>query len=188
MKRIILFSFLIIFFSRTTCSQEHQDAPIQEELTEEGQRLIDTIFENARASVENREDLMTEEWLTKQKEIVDLRNLISDARIFSFDAQTENIISRCLASYIIQKTNEEIPHIFDIDGISAKRVKDFYAFSHTMCKLSGGIHCSRMIRTIESDNFDKMLLLKAQKTARNYMRKERTQQLKDALLFGGTQR
>jgi len=186
MKHISLFLFILIFFSSNTLAdQQAQDHDEQvEEKTREGQRLIDTIFEKARASVEARQDLMDAQWLSKQKEIKELRNVLSDSQIAAFDANAKNGVPDKLSLYVKQKINEEIPRIFAINGISTEQVEDFYEFSHTLCKLSSGSHCGRMIRSIESDNFDKMLMLQLQKAARKQLRKETAQQLRDAIIFG----
>lgn len=186
MKHIPLFFFILIFFSSNTLAdQQAQDHDERvQEMVQEGYQLIDNLFKHARASVEARKDLMDAQWLSKQTEIKDLRNLLSNARITSFDENSKNPIPDMLSQYVQQKVNQEIPHIFDIDGVSIKRVEDFYQFAHTLCKLSGGSHCGRMIRAIESDNFENMLKLKLQKAVRKQLRKEIAQQLRDSIIFG----
>jgi hypothetical protein len=57
-----------------------------------------------------------------------------------------------------------------------------------MCKLAGGSSCGRIMRVIESDHFDKMLLLKGHKIAREQLRKEEAAQLRDALMLGKRKR
>jgi len=185
MKYISIF-ILIFPFSHTFADQlpKGHDERVQE-MAKEGYNLIDSLFDNACNSVAAKEELMSKEWLSKQKELKALLNLYSDSTIiFTFDEHRENPIPKMLATYVEDKINEKIPSIFDIDGIPVKRVEDFYEFSHTMCKLNGTIHCGRLMRKLESDNFDKILQLKAQKIARKQWRKENAQRLRDALLFG----
>jgi hypothetical protein len=187
MKHALLFSLFLIFsFSNAFPDQLPKDHNERvQEMAKEGYNLIDTIFDNASASLAKKEELMDEQWLSKQKEIRAIQNLLSDSTIiFTFDENRENPIPKMLATYVQDKINEKIPSIFEIDRISIKRVEDFYEFSHTMCKLNGTIHCNRLMRKLESDHFDKILQLKAQKIARKQWRKENAQQLRDALLFG----
>lgn len=182
-------SFFFIFFFSFNNAFAHQlpkdhDERVQE-MAKEGYNLIDALFDKAYVSIAAKEELMDEEWLSKQKELISLRNLYSDSTIiFTFDEHRENPIPTMLATYVEDKINEKIPSIFNIDGISVRRVEDFYEFSHTMCKLNGTIHCNRLMRKLESDHFDKILQLKAQKIARKQWRKENAQKLRDALLFG----
>ena len=153
-------------------------------VAQEGYALIDALFDKACASLVAKEDVMSAPWLSKQNEIKEIQNLLSDATILAFDHQEKNGIPEMLSMYVQQKISEKIPTIFEIDNISVKRVQDFYEFSHTMCKLSGGSSCGRIMRAIESDHFEKMLLLKAQKIAREQLRKEEAAQLRDALMLG----
>jgi hypothetical protein len=187
MKHVSPFFFILIFLS-TSADQlpKERDEQISE-LQKQGYNLIDTIFANAHIAVEGRKDLMNAQWLSEQKEIKDLRNLLSDATIiFEFDGKDKNPIPEMLSQYVLNKTNEEIPHVFETEGISVKRVKDFYEFSHTICTLSGGLHCGRMVRKMESDHFDRMLRLRLQKIAREQWRKESAEQLRTQLIFGGS--
>ncbi len=181
-------SILIFFFSFSNVFADQLPKDYNErvqEMAKEGYNLIDAIFDNACTSVAAKEDLMSEQWLSKQKELKKLQNLYSDSTIiFTFDERSGNPIPKILATYVEYKINEKIPSIFDVDSISVKQVEDFYEFSHTMCKLNGNIHCGRFMRKLESDQFDKILQLKAQKIARKQLRKENAQQLRDALLFG----
>jgi hypothetical protein len=182
------FLFIFFLFSNTISADQlpkTHDERIQE-MAKEGYNLIDTIFDNAHASLVKKEELMDEQWLSKQKEIKAIQNLLSDSTIiFTFDENSENPIPKVLSTYVEHTINEKIPFIFEIDRISVKQVEDFYAFSHTMCKLNGNFHCGRFIRKVESDHFEKILKLKAQKIAREQLRKEVAQELRDALLFGG---
>lgn len=189
MKHALSFLFIFfIFFSRITFAHRlpktHEERV--QEMAKEGYNLIDTIFDKACGCIAKKEKLMDEQWLSGQKEINALQNLLSDSTIvFAFDENGANPIPKMLAAYVEYKVNEKIPSIFEIDGISVKSVEDFYEFSQTLCKLNGKFHCRRIIRSIESEHFDKMLKLKAQKIARKQLRKEIAQELRDALLFGG---
>lgn len=157
-----------------------------QEMAKQGYNLLDIIFDTAQESIIAKQELMGHEWLSKQKELKELQNILSDSTIFfAFDENKENPIPKMLATYVEYKINEKIPSIFTIDGISVKQVEDFYEFSHTLCKLNGNFHCGRMMRKIESDHFEKVLKLKAQRIARKQLRKEIAQELRDALLFGG---
>jgi len=188
MKHAPLSIFIFFFlFNNAFADQlpKDHDERVQE-MAKEGYNLIDALFDNACKSVAAKEELMDEEWLSKQKELISLQNLHSDSTIvFTFDEHRENPIPTMLATYVENKINEKTPSIFDIDGISVRRVEDFYEFSHTMCKLGGNIHCGRLMRKLKSDHFDKILQLKAQKISREQWRKENAQKLRDALLFGG---
>lgn len=186
MKYVSPFLFILIFLSTFPNQLPKEREEQIEEMSKEGYNLIDAIFTQAKIAVEAHESLMDADWWSKQKEFKELQNLQSDATIlFTFDAHTKNPIPEKLAAYVEHKINEEVPHIFAIDKISVERIEDFYQFSQTMCKLSGGKRCGRMMRSIESEHFEKMLRLKLQKMAREQDKKERAQQLRDVLLFGG---
>ncbi len=176
----------ILCFSGILSACESSPSPEEQikALAQEGYVLIDILFDNACTSIAAKEDVMTSQWLSKQNEIKEIQHLLSDATLLAFDHNEKNSIPEMLSTYVQDKISEKIPTIFDIDNISVKRVQDFYEFSHTMCKLSGGSSCGRIMRTIESDHFDKILLLKAQKIAREQLRKEEAAQLRDALMLG----
>jgi hypothetical protein len=190
MKPILL--SLVIFLcvpQLMLCMSEepHKEAPEDrtEKIAQEGYKLIDILFDKAQASVVAREEIMTSEWISKQEEIRQLQNLHSDAYIeITCDHGEQNTVPKKLATYVEHKIKEEIPLIFAIDGITINRVKDFYQFAHTMCALSGGSRCGRMVRSIESDNFDKLLKLKLEKIARKQLKKEESEYLRQALLIG----
>jgi hypothetical protein len=186
MKHVSPLLFILIF-SPTFPNQLPKEREEQvSELQKEGYNLIDAIFMQAKASVEARTELMDNEWWSKQAEVKELRNLLSDAMIiFTFDKNADNPIPQKLAAYVESKIKEDVPHIYAIDGISINCIKDYSQFCHTMCKLSGGHHCGRMMSNVESDHFDKMLKLKLQKMARKQARKEDAERLRDVLLFGG---
>jgi len=186
MKHVSPFLFILIFLPIFANQLPKERDEQIEEMAKEGYNLIDAIFTNAHLAVEAHEDIMDADWWSKQKEFKELQNLQSDATIlFTFDVQGENPIPKKLSAYVEHKISEEVPLIFTIDKISAECIDDFYQFSHTMCKLSGGKHCGRMMRNIESEHFEKMLRLKLQKMAREQDKKEKAQQLRDVLLFGG---
>jgi hypothetical protein len=176
----------LFFLSCVISACESPQSPEEQikALAQKGYVLIDALFDNACTSIVAKEDLMSAQWLGKQNEIKEIQNLLSDAILLAFDYQEKNPIPELLSTHVQQKISEKIPTIFEIDKISVKRVQDFYEFSHTMCKLSGGSSCGRIMRAIESDHFDKILLLKAQKIAREQLRKEEAAQLRDALMLG----
>jgi hypothetical protein len=179
---ILMLVFLPIFADQLPKERDEQI----EEMAKEGYNLIDAIFTQAHLAIQAREDFMDENWWSKQKELKKLQNLLSDATIiFTFDAQSENPIPQKLATYVEHKINEEVPFIFAIDKISVEQVKDFYEFSHIMCKLSGGKRCAKMMHNIQDDHFDKMLKLKLQKMVLKQAKKEQARELRDALVFGG---
>src|SRR5438477_7472524 len=159
MKYSSLSIFIFFFpFSNVFADQlpKTHDERVQE-MAKEGYNLIDTIFDNAHTSLVKKEELMDEQWLSKQKEIKAIQNLLSDSTIiFTFDENSQNPIPKMLATYVQDKINEKISPIFEIDHISVQQVEDFYAFSHTICKLNGNFHCGRFIRKVESDHFEKM--------------------------------
>lgn len=187
MKRVLL-KLVFVCVSRVMFADQLPKEREEQvsELQKEGYNLIDAIFAHAKASVEAHEDLMDGQWWNKHKEVTELQNILSDATIiFTFDEHADNPIPKKLATYVEHKINEEVPHIFAINEISVKRVENFYQFSHTMCKLTGGLHCGKMMRAVESEHFDEMLKLKLQKMAREQLRKEHAEQLREVLLFGG---
>lgn len=187
MKHVSPFLFILIFSSASADQLPKEREEQISEMQKQGYNLIDTIFANAHSVVKAHKYLMDAQWFGEQKEIKDLQNLLSNSTIIlEFDGKDKNPIPEMLSQYVLEKTNEEIPHIFEIEKISVDCVRDFYEFSHTMCKLSGGLHCGRMVRKIESEQFDYVLKLRAQKIVREQWRKEDAERLRTVLLFGSS--
>jgi len=184
MKHIPTFLFIFLVTS-ISAGEPNTHAEQVQHIEQQGKQLINTLFDNAKSSVAAKELLMDEQWLSKQPHIKELQNLLSDSHIASFDENTKNPVPMILSTYVIDKVNKEIPHIYAIDGVSIKRIKDFYEFAHVMCKLSGGSGCARTIRNIEHNHFEDTLRLHLHKKVRKQERKEKIQQLQDVLLFGG---
>src|SRR4029078_2326308 len=130
----ILFIILSCLFSCLSASEPIKSpAESVQALAQKGYSLIDALFDNACTSLAAKEYLMSAPWLSKQNEIKEIQNLLSDATILAFDHNEKNSIPEMLSTYVQHKISEKIPTIFDIDNISVKRVQDFYEFSHTMC-------------------------------------------------------
>lgn len=192
MKKILSFLLLSLIPNTVSSAEAPQnfDEPTEgqriEEMAQEGRAIIDALFDEARASVIAKEDIMTPEWMSKRRELLQkLQNLHSDATIrFDFDGKSGNPIPRLLSEHVNQKMEQEIPVVFDVEEVSVKRVDDFCEFCHTLCKLNGGDHCGKKIRIIKRDNLHCILKLKAQKTARKELKKEEAEQLRNALLYG----
>jgi hypothetical protein len=186
MKRPIFITLIFLSFTISASEQAEASTESIKDMTHRGYAAIDKLFQQAHAAVSAKKDLMDTQWLTEQMdEIKEIQNILSDATILvEFDQNNANPIPELLSVHVQQKIYEVTPTIFEIENISVKRVQDFYEFSHTMCKLSGGSSCSRIMRTVESAHFDEMLRLKAQKIAREQLRKEEAAQLRDALLLG----
>lgn len=157
-----------------------------EEMVQEGREIIDALFDQARASVMAKENIMTSEWMSKRKDLFKrLQNLHSDATIlFTFDEKGDNPFPVLLSQHVNNKVEQELPAIFYVEEVSVKRINDFSEFCHTMCKFNGGSRCGKKIRRIKGDHLDRILLLKAQKNARKKLRKEEAEQLRNTLLFG----
>lgn len=180
--------FIFLFLSTiigTNELSETYDEQVQE-MAKEGYNLIDSFFQQAHTSIVDKQDIMTLEWFTINNENKEkLENILSDAYlIFKCDQNRENPIPKLLSAYVETKLYEEIPKVFDIYGVSTKRVDDFYQFSCVLCELSQGINCDTMKRKAKREHFARMLQLKMQKKARKQLRKEQAYGLRQLLMMG----
>jgi hypothetical protein len=184
MKYIPLFCFALMNISLSADQLPKGRDERLKEMAKEGYNIIDRLFEHAHASIEKKENLMCEQWLSEEKEIKDLRNLLSDSYIEAFDETAKNPIPELLSDYVESKINEEASKIFYIDNISKEEIKDFYRFSYTICKLSGGQHCSIKIRLIKKNNSEKKVRWELEKVVKKQITKEEALRLQDVLIFG----
>ena len=184
MKYVSLFCLVSIhLFLSADQLPKGRDERIKE-MTKEGCNIIDTIFEHAHSSIAKKEVLMSEQWLSNEKEIKKLRDLMSDSQIVAFDENAENPIPDMLSQYVNFKINEKFSALFTIDGLSIEEIRDFYRFSYTICELSGGKDCKRKIRLMKEYNAEKILRLKLEKVVAKQIRKEDALRLQDVLIFG----
>jgi len=186
MKRILLV-LVFVYTSQTllTCQLPKERDEQAEEMTKEGCNLIDSIFEQALISIAGKEEVMSADWFNKRDEINKMQNIITDSIvIFSFDQNRENPVPGLLQEYLEIKIHEDAAKVFDMHGVSVKNIKSFYELSHTLCELSGGTDCEKMMRHIKSENLHLLLKLKIQKESRKHLRKEDAHELRQRLLLG----
>ena len=156
-----------------------------EEMAKEGCNLIDILFDQALTGIAAKQDIMDPAWINKCEEIKKIQNLMADSTlIFCFDQNIANPIPELLQEYLQSKIQSEAAKIFSIDKISTKNVRNFYELSHTICELSQGRDCDRMMQQIKSENFHCLLKLEMQKIARKRLRKEEARQLRQRLMLG----
>jgi hypothetical protein len=145
--------------------------------------IIDKIFVQAQISLEDKQDIITLEWL-KCEEIKELQNHMSDALILYFDNNSKNIIPERLELYLQTKIRQEAEKLFENNKVTADGMKQFFYISKIMCGLSRGSGCHDMIRTIKKENDIPLLKLKIQEKIYRYEKKEDMRQLCKNIIGG----
>ena len=195
MQRIVLISALFSSFLHAAepCKNDER---IQE-FAKEGCDLIDALFAHARDTVTSKEDdpaatreeIMTAVWMKKHAEILQLRNLPSDAYFeLGCDTRNKNLLIDILSEHVYKKMEQETAAIFEDENISREQARDFFEFAHTVCKLTGARGCGRKMRGIESEQFDKELRFALEDMLKRQQKKEAAQKLRDSLVFGGNRK
>lgn len=150
--------------------------------------LIDDLFSQARESIASKQDIIDLEWLNR-KEIKEIQYLMSDACIsLVFDNNAENVIPPLLETYIEKKIRQELGNVLSIDGVSLKRVEDFFDLSKIICVLAQGSNCRGMTHAIKNENFNAIQNLKVQRKVRQHEKREKKRQLCERILLGVTPR
>jgi len=165
--------------------------PFEELLLEQEtacRKTLDTIFDQARTSLEAKEDIITPEWLAR-KEIKEIENNMSDACIeISFDCNAKNVIPEKVQDYLRTKIRNEVDKIFENRDVSVDHIKQFFYLSELLCDLSQGTNCHGMMRVIKNENFPCVQNLRIQKKIRRQLRKEERRDLCECIALGAQPR
>src|SRR5947207_3419389 len=118
MKHMQALFIILSCFSGILSACESPQSPDEQikALAQKGYVLIDALFDNACTSIVAKEDVMSAQWLSKQNEIKEIQNLLSDATLLAFDHQEKNPIPELLSIYVQHKISEKIPTVFEIDN------------------------------------------------------------------------
>ena len=186
MKNIKMFGLLFVCVSAVIVADESatRHEVCAKEIEVACYNVIDDLFSQARESIAAKQDIIDPEWLNR-KEIKEIQHLMSDACLtLVFDNNAENVIPPLLETYIEKKIREELNNILGIDGVSLKRVDEFFDLSKIMCALAQGSDCRGMMRTIKNENFSSIQNLKVQKKVRQQEKREEKRQLRERILLG----
>jgi len=186
MKNIKMFGLLFVCVSAVIVADESatRHEVCAKEIEVACYNVIDDLFSQARESIAAKQDIIDPEWLNR-KEIKEIQHLMSDACLtLVFDNNAENVIPQLLETYIEKKIREELNNILGIDGVSLKRVDEFFDLSKIMCALAQGSDCRGMMRTIKNENFSSIQNLKVQKKVRQQEKREEKRQLRERILLG----
>ena len=152
---IILKVVCVLFISVmpiSICAEEllRDHAEYMNEIEMQCYMVIDDMFDRACTSVINKEDMSDYVWF-KHANVDEIRNLLSDALVHSFDCNEPDIIPAKIDAYVQKKIRNElqrvVDHNVDIDGL-----KQFLAASSMLCDVSGVSHCKELVRTIKDEN------------------------------------
>ena len=198
MKHTKITFFLFCCMSAFMCTGQ---MPIEnyEELVQrlenEGHEAIDTIFNKARETLEAGQDVITPEWLDREK-IKEIRHNMSNAQIeLGFDSNTKNVIPKKMQQYLQSKIREEADKIFEYKNLTSDQASQFFLLSELVCKLhwpidchSQAIDCSDMIRIIKDENFPCIKNIKIDEDVQRQMKKEKRRNLCRAIILGAVPR
>lgn len=155
-----------------------------EEMEKECRSAIDDIFAHARESIAAKEDIITLEWLAR-KEIKEIQYLMSDSCIIlSFDCNVKNVIPESLELYLQTKVRDELDKVLAIEGISMRRIDQFFDLSKIMCAISQGSDCQGMIRSIKDENSRSLQRVRLEKEARRKIKKDQARELRERIILG----
>jgi len=149
--------------------------------------VINKIFAQAQTSLEDRQDIITLEWL-KREEIKELQNFVSNGIILSFDSNIKNAIPEKLELYLQTKIRQEAEKLFENNKVTSGGMKQFYYASKIMCGLSQGSDCHDMMWSIKKENAIPMLKLKIQDKICRHEKKEEMRQLCENIIRGALPR
>ena len=182
-----LLCFLLCFFSMIMHANESL-VKDYEQLVQDHEKAcyktIDTIFAQARASLEAKEDIITIKWL-KREAIKEITNNISNAQIeLGFDWNAKNVISEKIQHYLQSKIRNEADRLFENKDVTVDQVKQFFHLSEMVCGLSQGTDCCAMIRVIKNENFPCLYNLKIKQKVEQQEKKEERRDVCQSILFG----
>ncbi|HSC24900.1 MAG TPA: hypothetical protein VLB80_01625 [Candidatus Babeliales bacterium] len=146
-------------------------------------KVIDEIFMQAQESIAAKEDITNNTWF-ERKEIIELRNCISDADIIAFDNCVENVISQSLEKYLQKKTRDEVKKIFDCKDSTINEIKQLFSLSKIVCELTRGTYCHRMIKDIKDENWVSYKGLKSQNKIKRQIERDEVRRLHESIIVG----
>jgi hypothetical protein len=152
-----------ILVHATENGQLEQCVDQMKEIERESYKAIDDIFARIRHSVISKEEKSDRKWFKYLKDN-ELQDLLTTARIHSFDNRTTNIMPEKVDAYLQKKIRGDLQLIV-VQGADIEGVKKFLTISMMMCELSDGVHCKELIRAIKSENRQIIDELKQQKEA-----------------------
>lgn len=182
MQKTIIFLLCCFIFPLICMNEEDYHAQAQK-IETECRTIIDKIFVQAQTSLEEKQDIITLEWL-KNEDIRELQHAISNGIILSFDNNTKNVISEQLEVYLQTKVHQQAEELFENNKVTSEGMKQFFYISKIMCGLSQGSHCDDMIRNIKKKNDIPMLKLKIQEKIYRHEKKEDMRQLCKNIIGG----
>jgi predicted RNA methylase len=191
----------MILFCCTSAFVYTNQVPIEnykelvQKLETEGRAAIDTIFNKAREALESGQDIITAEWLDREK-IKEIQHSMSNAHVeLCFDSNSKNVIPEKMQQYLQSKIREEADKIFEYKNLTSDQASQFFLLSELVCKLhwpinchSQAIDCSDMIRIIKDENFPCIKNIKIEEDVQRQMKKEERRNLCRAIIFGAVPR
>lgn len=140
-------------------------------------KAVDNLFDKAQESLAAKENIITVEWL-KCKEMEEIKNIMSDVSInLDFNVGKKKVVTEKLQGCLDQIIRRNVDKVFEKDEADNDTLRQFLYLSRTVCKLSEGTGCSRMMRIIKDDSFPLRQYAKTQKKARQQVKKEEMRRL-----------
>jgi hypothetical protein len=187
MKRIKVMQILFFCLSVVVYADQ-EEVKIYEQLLQDLEiacrKTIDTIFDQARGSIEKKEDIITSEWLAR-KEIKEIQNNMSDACI---ELSFKSVIPEKIQDYLHIKIRDEVDKLFESKDVSVDQVKQFFDLSELLCRLSQGTNCHGMMRAIKDENFPCVHNLRTHKKVLRQIKKEERRNLCERIVLGAQPR
>jgi len=151
-------------------------------------KALDTLFVQAQKSLAAKENIITLDWLAR-KEMEDIKNLMSDiAIILSFNSQDQKEVAEKLQVHLGTKVRSEVEKVCERDEARVKDLRQFLYLSETICNVSHGVDCDRMMRVIKNENYAHRQNLKIRKKVRRQVNKEDMRQLCEIVALGAQPR
>jgi hypothetical protein len=134
-----------------------------QEIEQESYKAVDEIFMHIRTAVINKEKRPRRAWFNYLKNN-ELQYLLTEARIYSFDTMTDNIMIEKINNYLDKKIRGDMQLVL-MQGADIKGVKEFLFISQMMCELSDGVNCKELMQAIKNENRQAIDELKKQREA-----------------------
>jgi hypothetical protein len=116
--------------------------------------IFDKLFLEGQEKLAAKENIAIWLYNKNKKEFKEIQNLMTDVKVeLNFNVDDEKMIKKELEAYLQEKIQDEVQKVFDIDGVTAENVQDFFDMSRMICDvtLESDQACRKMMRSLKKE-------------------------------------